>query len=160
MEGWPGVCEGVTRGARACDQPDTATGIAQSLSFCWGWRQLIFHFFVSDFYLTFIVCVCPLRYQASDGRLGSANFSACMAVVQQVLPPRVCAPSAHEGSISSHGGEDRGADGRRGKAATKCTFAGVHLPAVIGAEFIGIEVRRLMLLLLDTCDASVLLMVS
>ncbi|KAJ9510615.1 hypothetical protein QJQ45_027504 [Haematococcus lacustris] len=103
----------------------------------------------------------PTGYQASDGRLGNASYASCLAIVQRVLPHRLCAtaapghhphhyPGQEAGREEPDGNEDRDAPAgllqhtlhRLAAGASQdlqCSLGGVHLPPVTGTQFLAIE---------------------
>ncbi|GFH11940.1 uncharacterized protein HaLaN_07534 [Haematococcus lacustris] len=103
----------------------------------------------------------PTGYQASDGRLGNASYASCLAIVQRVLPHRLCATAAPGHHPHHYPGQEAGReepDGNEGRDAPagllqhtlhrlaagasqdlQCSLGGVHLPPVTGTQFLAIE---------------------
>ncbi|KAJ9508713.1 hypothetical protein QJQ45_028007, partial [Haematococcus lacustris] len=103
----------------------------------------------------------PTGYQASDGRLGNASYASCLAIVQRVLPHRLCstaAPGHHPHHYPGQEAAREEPDGNEGRDAPagllqhtlhrlaagasqdlQCSLGGVHLPPVTGTQFLAIE---------------------
>jgi hypothetical protein len=107
-------------------------------------------------------CLCVCRYEAPDGRRGNSSYTACMSLVQQVLPRLICDARSYReqgkegtdvdasmGSSSSTHQQGQAPSTQQqhllhaaGRRHHHCTLGGVHIPPVDGIEFLAIEVSQ------------------